>query len=276
MATLPQTHACATSRNQASTLKFWSLPNSLLAAVLLILTVQPQHAPAQLFTLPVTSSSAIQSSSAPSTYIPSKVLVTSLTMTANTAPASTSNASDPDEGWNSSVTTYYYAFFVILVILVVLIFWFRRKRLRARKLRTVSSRQNALLQDAAGWPRQRYHQHVDGTADAEEQRHRPVAGDTYNAQARRWMPGTRLSSWSNSWGAARDSTRLSVLREDGLDERGEAPPPYKPPERDAARPGSAVHGSSSQSRRTSVAVTDLDRGVTIAREPVGKPPDYGS
>jgi len=117
----------------------------------------------------------------------------------NSSPTSSStdpmNNPDPDtsdtqDQRNSSLLNYYFVFLALFVILLIGGIYFIHKRKRAMKAQARNSGQNALRRDLDGWD-----------------------------NARRWVHG----GWrvGPSSGTAR--------REEGLNEYGEAPPPYEPP-----------------------------------------------
>ncbi|KAF2110695.1 hypothetical protein BDV96DRAFT_500757 [Lophiotrema nucula] len=100
-----------------------------------------------------------------------------------------STGSDPTTRRNESVFNYYFLFLAAFGVLVAVgLWWLHRRRKRRKELMRLSG-QNALARDLDGW-----------------------------VNSRRWMYGR----WRHNQAAA------FVRQEEGLDENGEAPPPYQP------------------------------------------------
>lgn len=100
-----------------------------------------------------------------------------------------SSRQDGNNSPPSNPVNYYYVFIAIGVILLIFFLWSGRRRQRLRKAASLHRRHSALQQDASGWPTTRRFLHG------------------------RWQSGN-----------VHDYYRP----EDGLDARGEAPPPYQP------------------------------------------------
>ncbi|KAF2260584.1 hypothetical protein CC78DRAFT_547422 [Lojkania enalia] len=103
-------------------------------------------------------------------------------------PAGGSGGTDIARSRNESVFNYYFLFLAVFGVLVALCLWWVHKRRKKRKEMMRQSGQNALARDLDGW-----------------------------TNTRRWMHGR--------W---RHNQTGFVRREEGLDENGEAPPPYQP------------------------------------------------
>ncbi|KAF2735337.1 hypothetical protein EJ04DRAFT_563508 [Polyplosphaeria fusca] len=103
-------------------------------------------------------------------------------------PPATSN-DGPTTGRSENVFNYYFLFLAIFGLLIAFCLWWVHKRRKRRKELMRLSGQNALARDLDGW-----------------------------INTRRWMHGR----WRTNQPAA------FVRREEGLNEDGEAPPPYQP------------------------------------------------
>lgn len=116
------------------------------------------------------------------------------------------SATDPDDdpGTTSSVFNYYFLFLVVFGVLVgVLLWWLRRRKLQ-QKEQMRRNGQHALARDLEGW-----------------------------AGLRRYGPG----------GVVQGQIPGAVRRQEGLDEHGDAPPPYQPKsEYDVASTSAATNG----------------------------------
>ena len=120
------------------------------------------------------------------------------------------------------VLNYYFLLLAVLVILILVIWFAIHRRRRKRALHFHHSRQAALAQDVQGW------------------------GGRSRFGPGRWRnPGT-----------------ADPRPEDGLDDRGEAPPPYMPKEPEAAHTAREGEGG-----RQSIELRDLSREEM-------KPPEY--
>lgn len=96
---------------------------------------------------------------------------------------------DPNQVRNDNVFNYYFLFLAAFGVLVAIGLWWIHKRRKQRKEQVRLSGQNALARDLDGW-----------------------------VNTRRWFHG----AWRHN------QTTAFVRREEGLNERGEAPPPYEP------------------------------------------------
>jgi hypothetical protein len=101
--------------------------------------------------------------------------------------SSTSNDDDSDDR-DDNLLNFYFIFIALFVILLFVAIWFIHRRKKQRKARLRNSGQNALARDLNGW-----------------------------SQPRRWIHG--VAPW-------RTDAPLNTAREEGLNELGEAPPPY--------------------------------------------------
>lgn len=102
--------------------------------------------------------------------------------------SNSNTASNPDDR-RDSVVNYYFLFLAIFGVMIAIFVWWAQKRRKQRKQQMRMSGQNALAQDLEGW-----------------------------VNTRRWFHGTRRPN----------QTAAFVRREEGLNEQGEAPPPYEP------------------------------------------------
>lgn len=102
---------------------------------------------------------------------------------------SDAGSADGYEQRNESVFNYYFLFLAAFGFLVVIGLWWLHRRRRIRKEQTRRSGHNALARDLDGW-----------------------------VNTRRWMHG----AWRHN------QATTFVRREEGLNEHGEAPPPYRP------------------------------------------------
>ncbi|MDI1485513.1 MAG: hypothetical protein OHK93_000651 [Ramalina farinacea] len=145
------------------------------------------------------------------------------------SPPSNHSSGDGDDGHNDGLLNYYFLLLALFIVAVLLVFWsFSRKR-RAKQARQHVSQQDALATDLRAW--------------------------------RRISGRSRGRYWGNE--AGNRNSRLDD--EEGLNERGEAPPPYiKEPDR--ARVREERGGIELQSWET-----NRPRNEQTA---TGKPPDY--
>ena len=100
-----------------------------------------------------------------------------------------SNNPDPTAERNEGVFNYYFLFLAVFGVLVAVFLWWLHRRRRKRKEQMRLSGQNALARDMEGW-----------------------------INTRRWFHG----AWRPN------QTATFIRREEGLNEDGEAPPPYQP------------------------------------------------
>lgn len=100
---------------------------------------------------------------------------------------------DEDHPLKGVVFNYYFLFLALLAVLIAAGLWWLRLNKNRKKQQMRLSGQNALARDLEGWP-----------------------------SARRFLHG-RLGRNQNPI-----QSRTQTRREEGLDENGEAPPPYQP------------------------------------------------
>ncbi len=96
---------------------------------------------------------------------------------------------DSDDDAEDHVFNYYFLFLVLFGVLLAGVLWWLWRRLKRRKVRTQLAGQNALARDLEGW-----------------------------TSPRRFLHGRY----------GRNNNAAIARREEGLNERGEAPPPYQP------------------------------------------------
>jgi|SRR5579871_4327551 len=101
--------------------------------------------------------------------------------------SSSASSSDDSEDHDDNLLNFYFIFIALFIIIVVVGIWFIHRHKKQRKARLRNSGQNALARDLNGW-----------------------------SQPRRWIHG--VAPW-------RMDGPLTA-REEGLNELGEAPPPY--------------------------------------------------
>jgi hypothetical protein len=114
--------------------------------------------------------------------------LTTLSSDGNAQSSSSTTSADDSQDRDDGLLNYYFIFIAIFVILFLIAIWFIHRRKKQRKARLRNSGQNALARDLNGW-----------------------------SQPRRWMHG--VAPW-------RTDGPLNTAREEGLNELGEAPPPY--------------------------------------------------
>ncbi|KAF2458580.1 hypothetical protein BDY21DRAFT_340638 [Lineolata rhizophorae] len=235
---------------------FWILPGSTTAQQSLPTTLQPA-APSMSAvsfdgptsprtSLPPSSSDMPSSSTAASNRSPTLSIVPVFTVPVFTDQVA-ADRQDPEET-RSGLLNYYFVFLAVFVILLFVLMWLVHRRKKKLKLYIRSHQQNALARDIDGW-----------------------------VSNRRWMHG----NWrSGGQGAG------VLRRHEGLNEHGEAPPPYQPsaPAENTVGAGdgtngwpggppqSAPHDSHARDPETGLAIPlrtlSREGGATL------KPPDY--
>lgn len=149
----------------------------------------------------------------------------------NSIPSS--DQDDPDDS-HSGLLNYYFVFLALFICLLVIGVYFIHKRKRARKQAFRNSGQNALARDLDGW----------------------------TGGPRRWIVGHRREESRN--------TRLG-REEEGLNEFGEAPPPYIQATKTVDGQERGVEESQAH---VQVPLSTLSRNE-FERPATGKPPGYG-
>ncbi|KAF2812085.1 uncharacterized protein BDZ99DRAFT_260863 [Mytilinidion resinicola] len=211
----------------------------------------PASAASTVLTSPLLPTTFSTSAGSPPTNTASKSLSQSIRttsvasrVTADNAPplypASTSATSDDhDIDRDSHLINYYFVFLALIGVFALLAIYVLHKRRRRRKAQLRSSGQNALARDLDGW-----------------------------VNTRRWVHG----SWRGGAGGG------PARQEEGLNEAGEAPPPYKPhgdATADAAGADVApVTLSSDESRDTVTGLAIPLRTLSRGGRSTLKPPDY--
>ena len=166
---------------------------------------------------------------------PATLLTTvSSSNTPGTQPTPTDDApkgNDNHESDSSGLVQYYFVFFALLVCIVGLAIFFMVRRRHQRMSRMRNGREEALQQDLTVT---RYGVRWDGA-------------------------GNRRRYWQGRWRSAEAS------REEGLNEHGEAPPPYLPKRR-------SEEAQRSEGEESGEPAVPLQ---TLSRDAAGlKPPDY--
>ncbi|KAF2830854.1 hypothetical protein CC86DRAFT_402859 [Ophiobolus disseminans] len=136
-----------------------------------------------------------------------------------------------DHDEDGTVFNYYFLFLAAFLVLFGLLGWWLHRRRKQRKAQMQQSRQHALARDLEGWA---------GT-------HRYVQGGHASHQAGH------------------------VQRQDGLDEHGEAPPPYQP-KSEVTVAHTPTGGYHHQSSSPAVPLRTLSRNE-LGR---GRPPGYSA
>lgn len=155
-------------------------------------------------------------------------------------PASSDNTTtSSDNERNSSVLNWYFVFLVALAFFLFGGFWIVHRRKKRIKAYYRSTGQHALARDLDGW-----------------------------GNGRRWTYG----NW-RSGGSGGPRGGIGVRRQEGLNELGEAPPPYDPRPRTPPPPQVESEGSERAGRDTLGLAVPL---ATLSRDSRAtlKPPDY--
>jgi len=130
----------------------------------------------------------------------------------------TSSENDDDEG-GTNLLNYYFVFLALFLLAVIAIFYLLHRRRRMQRLHHAAHTQQALSRDLNGW----------GGATA----------GRGAATARRWVHGRRGSgSQQEGWRRSAGSGRTEG--HEGLNDLGEAPPPYLPKEEERDGDGARV------------------------------------
>ncbi|KAI9693384.1 MAG: hypothetical protein M1820_009313 [Bogoriella megaspora] len=211
-------------------------------------------------TLSTTTRTSSESSSSSGTDPPSSSSISTTSTTPSPIgssnptilpPPQTSQEIQQDNQDNGLVNSYF-AILAILVLLIFLGIWLMHKRKKEAKARRITGRRAALARDMDGWAGSREREELGG--------------------GNGMMTGFR-SRWGH-WRNWSDGFAGTGRREEGLNERGEAPPAYSPrieeePRAEAANTEGAVEGGQSHGR---VAIPLR----TLSREEVPglKPPEY--
>ncbi|PNS19093.1 hypothetical protein CAC42_1829 [Sphaceloma murrayae] len=215
------------------------LPSTLL--VYLVFCLQPTHAQTVSSTLSNPTGTSITSSSSTRsrTWVTQTTTFTHLTNLPTLSSPSASTTQDPtipglppttgaygrpaltpEDQKRDSLVNLYFVFLLLIIVLVGLVLWIYLRRKKSRLLAARDGRRDALERDLSSRLGE------DNRGEGFFSRGFFSAGARAEQGRRRWLP--------------------SFGREEGLDERGEAPPPYKP---------------------------RLSAETVVLRE-VGKPPDY--
>jgi hypothetical protein len=147
----------------------------------------------------------------------------------HTPPQLLPSTTDPntDQIHDGFVFNYYFLFLAAVGILVVGLLWWLQRKKKRRKEQMRLSGQQALARDLEGWP-----------------------------GSRRFMHGRY----------GRNQTAAHTRVEDGLDENGEAPPPYQP-KTEARVTSFAARGSQDAASNLSIPLRALSRDETERLHP---------
>lgn len=214
--------------------RFLSLPSSLLSFIALLpvsaagqtTTATSSVTPEMTPTIPLSHSRIEHTRSTTVSFI-SSTISNSTTAAATSTSTPISNDVFPEtshtEDANTGAFKYYWLILALFGVGVALFLWWINRRRIRRKEQMRLSGQNALARDMEGW-----------------------------INTRRWYQ----SAWTPN------QTRAFIRREEGLNEHGEAPPPYRP-KGDVTVAQDPVTGLSIPLR-------------TLSREQVdaGRPPEY--
>ncbi|KAF1812187.1 hypothetical protein P152DRAFT_458592 [Eremomyces bilateralis CBS 781.70] len=186
--------------------------------------------------LPLSSSTLLNPVPLPSTFTLNPPLTNlTTTPTSTTKPATTPHRPgappfDPNEQRESSLLNYYFVFLALLIAFVGLAIWIVHRRKKRRKQRLLARGQHALARDLEGW-----------------------------TSRRRWYRG--------GWRIGEVTPRSQA---EGLNELGEAPPPYTSSEggaEEGGRPGTVE-------RREEVELVERPRALHARGGSL--PPDYAT
>ncbi|CAO2655543.1 Nn.00g043460.m01.CDS01 [Neocucurbitaria sp. VM-36] len=131
---------------------------------------------------------------------------------------------------NGAVFNYYFLFLVMFGVLVAVLLWWLQRQKKRRKELTRLGAQDALARDMEGW-----------------------------TNTRRFMHGRY----------ARNHQAAFIRREEGLDEHGEAPPPYQP-KNEATEAQEPVEAAQTAASRVTIPLRTVAKDV-IDRS---RPPAY--
>ena len=204
------------------------------------------------------TSNSIQPSSSTS-FTPSSLsspslpyIVASSNPTASTVPESSKQIQQEDQ--DNGLVNSYFAILALLVLFVFLGLWLLHRRKKQAKARRITDRREALARDLDSWASR------DGAG--------PAAGN-----------GQSGFGFGRYWGHWRSWSDGYTRREEGLDERGEAPPAYSPrvlaedPQTEARTDtdtGGRQGEDHSGARSLQIPLRTLSRGEV----PGLKPPEY--
>ncbi|QDS67881.1 hypothetical protein FKW77_008042 [Venturia effusa] len=185
-----------------------------------------------LFTLPSAAASTINAA-ATSAYRPQGSDNAPNTLQSPVAGNSIPPDQDDDDDSHSGLLNYYFVFLALFICLLVIGVYFIHKRKRAQKQASRNSGENALARDLDGW----------------------------TSGPRRWIVGHRREESRNT---------RSGREEEGLDEFGEAPPPYIQATKTVDNRETEVEGSQSEVQipLDTLSRHDDERPATV------KPPGY--
>ncbi|MCJ1482166.1 hypothetical protein MMC06_002328 [Schaereria dolodes] len=144
--------------------------------------------------------------------------------TSSTVPVPTGyGAPEPDQPQSGGIVKYYFLLLGLLIVLIVAVYWMLVRRRRRKIAQSRNGRHSALARDLEGWP-----------------------------GGRRWAQGR----WRTAIGG-------EPRPEEGLNERGEAPPPYVPTEHESRSIGRTL-------------MRDMDHSIPLQNLSIdeAKPPDY--
>ncbi|KAF2706154.1 hypothetical protein K504DRAFT_505114 [Pleomassaria siparia CBS 279.74] len=136
---------------------------------------------------------------------------------------------DGEQQRNESVFNYYFLFLAAFVAIIVVGLWLIHRRRKKRKEQMRLSGQHALARDLDGW-----------------------------VNTRRWMHG----NWRHNQASA------FVRREEGLNEHGEAPPPYQP-KSDVTVSQGDVEATQDSARGLTIPLRALSRDEMERSQPPG-------
>ena len=190
---------------------------------------------------------------------------TSSAIPPSSVPTNTTNHPHTEEG---GVLNYYFLLLFIFIIIICIVYYHVSRRRRAHMTRSQHLRTSALHQDLS-WA-SRFHQNHGYRNRVYDHERQGSGQSNWTIGPRRYGYG-RLRRWGGL-GGSRDSG-MRVGETEGLDERGEAPPPYvKEPERVHFGDDDGVGRRRSRSRSGSMESVELRDWQ--GRRTMGKPPDY--
>ncbi|KAK7179982.1 hypothetical protein DPSP01_009850 [Paraphaeosphaeria sporulosa] len=171
---------------------FISLPSSLLSLIALLpMSASGQRATAATPSIPTMLSRTEHTQSMTTSYMSSPVSNTTAAATSTSTPISNDILPGATNARDPTASAFRYYWLILVVfglVIALFLWWINRRRIKRKELMRLSGR-NALARDMEGW-----------------------------VNTRRWYHG----AWRPN------DIRASTRREEGFNENGEAPPPYRP------------------------------------------------
>ena len=201
------------------------LPSNTIPTTLLTITASPSFADSlsQTSILSSTATHPPFSDLAPGGQHTSAPAATSTnTVTTDFPPGAGGDDNDTSSITRNSLVNYFFVFLGLLVVVLIIAIYYIHKRKREKKAQSRNSGQNALARDLEGW-----------------------------VNTRRWVHG--------GWRGGEPSL---MRREEGLNEFGEAPPPYEPPMQQAQNSSNAPPANGAAAAAPAEVITPPARTLT--------------